>query len=442
MSEELSIPLPRDWTRLVKRALLAVRAGFEHSLDPRARLTAELDAVREENALLHEEARILRARMSQLPPRRRPQYPPVERLAILVLRAKRCWNAAEAARRFQVTAETIASWTGRLEEDGPEALVQTPEPVTKYDELVGALVHRLHEAAPGKGRRKLTELLASAGLCLAESTVGRMLKKKLAKPSPPPSPQRSSDDAAEPEATTAANKPAPVVTARRPHHVWHVDITTVPIGLPGAGFWVAWWPFALVMRWVRSWHLALVLDHYPRMLLAFRLLRREPSAADVCALLDEAAARAGTAPKYIVSDQGGQFQDDYRAWCKGRGVKPRFGAVGEHGSIAILERFILSLKQEFLRRIHVPASHGAMTAAVCAYQEWYNEHRPHSALAGRTPREMLDGAPAPGERERIEPRTRLELPARARRPKGKLELVVGYVGGRRELPIVELREAA
>ena len=29
-----------------------------------------------------------------------------------------------------------------------------------------------------------------------------------------------------------------------------------------------------------------------------------------------------------------------------------------------------------------------------------------------------------------------------RRPRGKLALVVGYVGGYRELPVIELREAA
>ena len=455
MSQELRPPLPRGWTRWVKRArlcavglerlaLLAARAGFEHSPDPRARLTAELDAAREECALLREEARILRARMSHIAPRRKPQYPAVERLAILVLRAKRAWNASETARRFQLTAETIASWMSRLEEQGPAALVQTREPVNRFGDAVAGLVQSLHEAAPHKGRRKLAAIFARAGLALAASTVARMLQRKRCPPKAPPPPREPASPAAPPTDAQAQEKesPARVVTAKRPHHVWHVDVTTVPIGLAGSGFWVAWWPFAFVMRWLLSWHLALVLDHYSRALVAFRVLRHEPTAGEICALLDQARARAGTAPKYIISDQGVQFGADYRAWCTEHGVRPRFGAVGQHGSIALIERFILSLKSEFLRRIPVPASYGAMVAAVSAYELWYNAHRPHAALAGRTPREMLDGAVAPAERERIEPRAGWPLGRGVRRARGRLELVVGNIAGHRELPVVALREAA
>ena len=35
---------------------------------------------------------------------------------------------------------------------------------------------------------------------------------------------------------------ARIVTANRPNHVWHVDLTVVPTN---AGFWVPWLPFAL-----------------------------------------------------------------------------------------------------------------------------------------------------------------------------------------------------
>jgi hypothetical protein len=127
--------------------------------------------------------------------------------------------------------------------------------------------------------------------------------------------------------------------------------------------------------------------------------------------------------------------------------------VGKHGSIAILERMILSLKQEFLRRIFVPSSYDAMVSAMSLYAVWYNEHRPHASLDGRTPREMLDGVPPPRLRERFEPRPGCTA-ERAKpkddrerappvcRPRGELRLVVSYVGGHRELPIVELHDAA
>jgi transposase InsO family protein len=46
--------------------------------------------------------------------------------------------------------------------------------------------------------------------------------------------------------------------------------------------------------------------------------------------------------------------EGFRGWCKRRGIWLRYGAVGKHGSIAIVERFIRSMKQECTRRLVVP----------------------------------------------------------------------------------------
>ena len=56
--------------------------------------------------------------MEQIPAQRRPHCPPVERLAILELRAARAYSLSQAARHFQVSTATIASWTDRLDEQG------------------------------------------------------------------------------------------------------------------------------------------------------------------------------------------------------------------------------------------------------------------------------------------------------------------------------------
>ena len=47
--------------------------------------------------------------MERIPPQRRPHYPPVERLAILELRAARGWSLAQTARHVLVTPLTVAS---------------------------------------------------------------------------------------------------------------------------------------------------------------------------------------------------------------------------------------------------------------------------------------------------------------------------------------------
>ena len=106
------------------------------SVNARVRLRAENQRLREEVALLREEVRIKDARMARLDPHRRPQYPPTERMAILELKAARHWSLERTARAMLVTAATIASWLKRIDEDGPDALVQLPRPVNKFPELV------------------------------------------------------------------------------------------------------------------------------------------------------------------------------------------------------------------------------------------------------------------------------------------------------------------
>ena len=127
----------------------------------------------------------MRARIACTAPNKRPHYPPSERLSIVMLRARAGWNASETAERFLLAPPTIASWTKRLDEEGPEALVQTPVPVNRYVDAVTALAQKLHRAAPNLGRRKLADVLARAGVRLAASTARRMLMRKPL-PHPPP----------------------------------------------------------------------------------------------------------------------------------------------------------------------------------------------------------------------------------------------------------------
>src|SRR4029079_316406 len=148
------LALPRDWpasvrmgllhaVALTRAALLDVRAGFDNSPLDRARLIAKVDVLEARVALLTEALRIKDQRRTRIPARERPFYPPVERLAILALRAAAGWSAAETARRFLLTAPTISGWMKRLDEDGADALVQTKEPVNRFPDFVAALVKSL-----------------------------------------------------------------------------------------------------------------------------------------------------------------------------------------------------------------------------------------------------------------------------------------------------------
>lgn len=223
----------------------------------------------------------------------------------------------------------------------------------------------------------------------------------------------------------------PGIRAKRAHHVWHVDLTLVPLV---GRFFAGWFPFSVPQCWPFYWWVGGVLDQYSRAVMAKAVFRTQPSAAEVCRMLDRGVRRTGCAPGHIISDQGGQFQGEYRDWCKKVGAKPRFGAVGSSASIAVLERFWRSMKDECFRVIHVPHALHAMRAELDAYVVWYNEHRPHQSFRGLTPKERLDGADLPtlgksGGKPRSEPRA-------------PPVLVVTKFRGREHLPIVEIRQAA
>jgi len=189
--------------------------------------------------LLREELRIKDARMGRIATLERPHYPAAERMAILTLQAARAWNLQQTAERFHVAAATVSSWHGRLEERGPEALVQSREPANRLPDCVGHVVRQLQRMFPSMGKVRLTNVLARAGLQLAATTVGRLRRKKVAAPPPPEPPPAPAE--------TPATKPERVVRAKRPNHVWSVDLTVLPTG---AGMRVAGLPSALLHSWL------------------------------------------------------------------------------------------------------------------------------------------------------------------------------------------------
>ena len=138
--ETTDAPLPPRWTDSVKSAVLQVISLAKHaavytkswaanSSNARVRLKAENDRLTEEVELLREELRIKDARMAGIDPHHRPRYPPQQRMAILELKTARHWSLEQTARAFLVTAATVASWMKRLDESGPDALVQLSAPV-------------------------------------------------------------------------------------------------------------------------------------------------------------------------------------------------------------------------------------------------------------------------------------------------------------------------
>jgi transposase InsO family protein len=435
------IQLPKGWQGCVKSAVLYAialshyaivyaRAWAADSINARVRLGAENDRLHQECALLREELRLKDARMAQIVPQRRPHYGPVERMAILELRAARGWSLKQTADTFLVTPATIAAWVKRIDDHGANALLQLREPVNKFPDFVRYIVQRLKTLSPSMGKVKIAETLCRAGLHLGVTTVGRILKE---------APQSDPGDAA---------PCSRVVTARCPNHVWHVDLTAVPTSL---GFWAPWLPGALPQCWPFCWWVAVVIDHHSRRVMGIDAFRNNPTAVSVSHFLECAIQTASATPKYIICDKGQQFWCSvFKDWCDRHGITPRFGAVGQHGSIALIERFILSLKNECTRIILMPFRTDAFDLELTSFANWYNHSRPHSSLSGKTPHEVYHDLLPACERPRYEPRVRWPRSATCASPQAPvsghcgalIRLDVRYHRDRKHLPIVELRRAA
>ncbi len=229
---------------------------------------------------------------------------------------------------------------------------------------------------------------------------------------------------------------------------YHVDMTVVPTR---AGFGVPWIPFSLNQAWPFCWWVAVVVDHFSRLIIGFAVFPKHPSAIDIYDFLNRVVRRVGRGPKYIITDQGPVFIGEvFKDWCDQSSIKPRYGAVNKHGSIAVVERCIRSVKGECTRRILVPMRLEAMRDELSLYAGWYNEHRPDEWLAGKTPREVYFDLPPRNANPRFEPRPKWPVESRCAAPQTRIEgqrgvrlnLVIGYLEGSKHLPVIELRKAA
>jgi transposase InsO family protein len=263
-------------------------------------------------------------------------------MRILQLRAARGWTLEETAKVFLVDLQTLLIWMRRLDEDGEPALIQIIEPVNRYPDFVRNLVRQLKTLCPAMGSERIAQVLARAGLALGATTVRCIVRE----PGGPP------ED--EPRAEGRRRR----VVAKYPGHTMHVDLTTVPTR---AGFWAPWFPFSLPQRWPFCWWVAVAVDQLSRVCVGFAVFSKVPSSSEVQRFLERAIRARGQTPRYIVCDKGKQFWcGSFKAWCKRRGIRPRYGRVGEPASIAIVERFIRSMKEECTRLVLTPMSLAGM----------------------------------------------------------------------------------
>ena len=100
--------------------------------------------------------------------------------------------------------------------------------------------------------------------------------------------------------------------------------------------------------------------------------------------------------------------------------------------------------------ITIPLSRAEFRSELLLYVDWFNQHRPHTTLHGRTPDEVYFARRPANRKPRTEPRKhwpRSSPCAKPRtlvagRPGDRFDIEVEQLAGNRHLPVVTLRRAA
>lgn len=218
-----------------------------------------------------------------------------------------------------------------------------------------------------------------------------------------------------------------------------------------SGFWTSWSPFSLPQHWLFCWWVTVVLAHYSRCVLGIGVFKSCPTSPAVQSLLDRTIRKIRAKPKHLICDKGKQFWcESFKGWCSRKEVQLRFGAVGKRGGIAVVERFIGSLKSECMDLILVPFREWEFRHELEMYADWYNQHRPHPMLGAQKPAEVYGGKGPASPGPRIEPRAKWPVAASCASPQAPVagepgtvvRLRVSYHAGRKHLAIVALKCAA
>jgi transposase InsO family protein len=354
-------------------AALRERQYNDPEFDPHTLLASDAEQREHRLGLLAREFLLLHSRFARLDPARRPHFRPEQRFEILEHQRRFRLPCHFTARLFLLARGTLSTW--RAEADGRGA-----------DET--HLLH-CHDCSEADIADKAQKELVSAGAritdaaALVRELIGRLAPLVTDIKADPSPAAEAAGDTNSPDTTPEAaprKRSKTRIRADYANHVWLLDIFQVPC-LAGVPAFVG-----------------LAQDAFSRLGLRAKVLRdEEPTADDLATLLDETVARHGK-PKHTISDQGKQLvSEEFKRCLKRHGAKHRYGAVGKHGSIAIIERLILTIKLALQLFVKLDIQPKDVQPKLDLVVHWYNQFRPHTTLGCATPLERYRALASPAD---------------------------------------------
>jgi transposase InsO family protein len=360
MAENLDI-LNVAVSLLIKAALLAARFSGRVRKRSLKRLAAmDADTKDKEILFLKDKVYQLEMQVSILQKRiqkrqKRPRYTLRERLFIL-WHIETCGIARrKVTEHLGVSRSTLYHWLHQINETRHTRIPANTTPLE-----ITILIWEITKSNIHWGRVRIANQLALLNIFISASTVRNILQR--------PKPRKAPASRIPPEKTEDKTE-ARSIPAWYPNHVWSIDTTTV----------LCWglWPIRILV----------VIDHFSRKALCATPLEG-PNAGWIIDALERAMQEHG-APKHIISDQASVFTGDaFAELLRQSNVKPRLGAVGKHGSIAVTERVIKTLKYEWLQRVPLIKDPDHLTLLCTEFESWYNAWRPHMTLEGLRPDDL------------------------------------------------------
>ena len=353
---------------VIGRAYQTARSRLVAAPSPVLRMIVQRDHVISELELLRRELEILRNQRAKLPPHRRPDYQPSERLAILQLRRLRGWSIRKTADHFVLHANTLQTWIKAVEGSGRMSLLKGVIVWNRIDDMVRWTAHELRRLCPEPefGSRAIARHIIRAGAQISRSTVQRVLREPV-----PSRPKRKCSVALlAPENVEPYHLLRPLERSR----VWHMDLTELRI------FWCKFTMMA-------------ILDGFSRKLLCLRVYRASPNTRQAVNQVLATVRRYGK-PRFVITDHGPQFRSQFCMCMLKIGVEVVQGRVRAPYLNGKIERLFRSFRLWWRWVITRPSTNG-IQRHLENFRHWYNDLRPHSALCGITPNEAWEGRSIP-----------------------------------------------
>jgi transposase len=371
------------------------------------RLMADRDDALWRAAIAERKCEILRRRLLNMDPQKRPEYLPGDRLAILQLMWLLGSSVVRTAKEFVLHRNTVSSWLRRFRGEADPGTFLGKPPWNKIGDSVRWLVHEMRSLGMdlGVGTRAIAVAIRRVGARVSRSSVQRFLREK--KPKRPARAKRS-------RKTRTSRTPRHVLRPKKVNRTWHLDLTVLPL---------------FGMRF----HISALLDGFLRKLLALKVHARTPTAVMMSALVKRTIWAVGAMPRFIVTDHGAQFRERFGKLVsrpKTRVVRCAVHCFKLNGKVERLFRTFkawarLKLFAWFADRRAVARS---MQRRADLFRGWFNEQRSHQALSGRTPEQTWTGK-----------RRRRMRAVRAHEPQPHIEVLRRHYRGDRHLPVIDIR---